>query len=87
MSLIDRRFRLSDDAGGLGLSCEYSGLNLAGAPLLRTAALGLAPRPIGDIAALINAAYGPGAEAANLSPGLALVAVALDAGASRYPCS
>lgn len=58
MTQLTPRFRLSDQSGGLGLSCDASGLELAGVPLLRQDAHGLAPRPAEEVAALLRVAYG-----------------------------
>jgi hypothetical protein len=80
LSLIDRRFRLADGVGSLGLSCTATGAWLAGVPLLRMTVAGLAPRPGEEIDALMKAAYGQGVDATRLSPGLAVVAEALNRG-------
>ena len=40
-----RMFRLTNEPGGLGLSCTPDGLSLAGVPLLRKMQAGFAPRP------------------------------------------
>ncbi len=53
-----RKFRLTNEPGGLGLSCSPAGLVLAGVPLLRRTAAGFVLRPPREIAALIEAAYG-----------------------------
>ena len=53
-----RTFRLTNEPGGLGLSCTQAGLKLAGAPLLRKTTAGFVPRPADEIASLLRAAYG-----------------------------
>lgn len=80
MSYIERRFRLSNDAGGSGLVCTPDGLSLAGAPLLRKTAFGLEPRSIDELAALLMSVYGEDLDPRALTPGLDVVAKALDAG-------
>lgn len=57
MGHIERNFRLTNEPGGLGLSCTEAGLSLDGAPLLRKSANGFAPRTAGEIEALVRAAY------------------------------
>jgi hypothetical protein len=56
--MMIRTFRLTNEPGGLGLSCSPDGLALAGVPLLRNTAMGFEPRPASEIATLIKAAYG-----------------------------
>ena len=80
MSLIDRRFQLADDAGGLGLHCTPHGVTLAGAPLLRTTVAGLAPRPRKDLGELLRAAYGRDLDPDAVASGLTVVAKALNNG-------
>ena len=80
MSYIDRRFRLSDDADVSGLVCTLDGLSLAGAPLLRKTALGLKPRSIDELTALLMSVYDEDLDPRALTPGLDVVAKALDAG-------
>ncbi len=80
MSLIDRRFRLADTAGSLGLHCNADGVWLAGAPLLRKSVNGWEPRPDNEINALLRAAYGRDLDPAKLTPGLRAAASALDDG-------
>jgi hypothetical protein len=55
---LTRVFRLTNESGGLGLSCTPAGLSLAGVPLLYQTQAGLVPRPASEIASLLNAAYG-----------------------------
>ncbi len=78
MSLIDRRFQLADAPASLGLHCTPDGVTLAGIPLLRTTVTGLAPRPTGDLSALLKAAYGRDLDLESLARGLTVVAKALD---------
>jgi hypothetical protein len=54
---VVRVFRLTNEPGGLGLSCTPTGVSLAGVPLLRKTRAGFAPRPASEIAALLKAAY------------------------------
>jgi hypothetical protein len=53
-----RTFRLTNEPGGLGLSCSPAGVSLAGVPLLRRTRAGFIPRPAAEIVALLKAAYG-----------------------------
>lgn len=80
MGIIDRTFRLTNEAGGLGLSCGPFGLSLAGVPLLHKSEAGFAPRSPEEIGALVKAAYGAEADAPALFPGLDAVARALNRG-------
>jgi hypothetical protein len=79
MTQLTPRFRLSDQPDGLGLSCDASGLELAGVPLLRKGAQGFAPRSAEEIAALLRQAYGEDGPAVAPS-GLRTVAEALNRG-------
>jgi hypothetical protein len=73
-----RTFRLTNEPGGLGLSCTPAGLSLAGAPLLRKTEKGFAPRPLHEVASLIEAAYG--ADPTRLRSSLGVIAEALNQG-------
>ncbi len=53
-----RMFRLTNEPGGLGLSCSPAGVALAGVPLLRSTQAGFVPRSASEIASLLKAAYG-----------------------------
>jgi hypothetical protein len=53
-----RMFRLTNEPGGLGLSCTPAGVSLAGVPLLRRTEAGFVPRPGSEVALLLKAAYG-----------------------------
>ena len=75
---VVRVFRLTNEPGGLGLSCTRTGVSLAGVPLLRKTAAGFAPRPASEIAALLKAAYGE--DPTNLQSRLGALAQALNAG-------
>jgi hypothetical protein len=76
-----RLFRLDDDAGGLGLSCDAGGLALAGVPLLYRTAAGFAPRPRDELDLLLrHANQGRGAPLALSDSGLRAVASALNRG-------
>jgi hypothetical protein len=71
-------FGLTNERGGLGLSCTPAGLSLAGAPLLRKAETGFAPRSTQEVAALIDAAYG--ADPTRLLASLSVIAEAINRG-------
>jgi hypothetical protein len=73
-----RMFRLTDEPGGLGLSCTHAGVSLAGVPLLRRSPVGFVPRPDSEIAALLKAAYGQDSSA--LESRLGAIAQALNGG-------
>src|SRR3984893_6874523 len=51
-------FRLTNERGGLGLSCTPGGVSLAGVPLLRRAQAEFVPRPASEVALLLKTAYG-----------------------------
>jgi hypothetical protein len=53
-----RMFRLTNEPGGLGLSCTPEGVSLAGVPLVRKTSEGFVPLPAEEIASLLKAAYG-----------------------------
>ncbi len=55
---VVRTFRLTNEPGGLGLSCTPAGLSLAGLPLLRRTQAGFVPRPASEIASLLKVAFG-----------------------------
>jgi hypothetical protein len=80
LGVIDRFFRLTNEPGGLGLSCSATGLSLAGVPLLRKSEAGFVPRSTAEIEALVEAAFGGGRDAADLLPGFGAVARALNRG-------
>jgi hypothetical protein len=84
MGNIDRTFRLTNEPGGLGLNCSPLGLSLAGIPLLRKSEDGFAPRSIGEVEALIEAAYGTRSASAELMQRLGRVAGALNKGELAY---
>jgi len=80
MGVIDRTFRLTNEPGGLGLSCSQLGLSLAGVPLLHKSRDGFALRSPDEIEALVRAAYGVEAIAPELLRGFDAVARALNRG-------
>ncbi len=80
MSLIDQTFRLAKDASSLGLTCDLEGCSLAGVPLLDRTPTGFAPRPVGEIGALMKSAYGQDIDPKGLSAGLKVIAKALNQG-------
>ena len=51
-------FRLTNERGGLGLSCTPAGVSLAGVPLLRRAHAEFVPRTASEVTLLLKAAYG-----------------------------
>jgi len=55
---VVRTFRLTNEPGGLGLSCTPAGVSLAGVPLLRGAQAEFVPRPASEVALLLKAAFG-----------------------------
>ena len=73
-----RTFRLTNEPGGLGLSCTQAGLALAGVPLLRRTSTGFVPRPTSEIEPLIRVAYG--ADPTRLRSSLGTIAAALNSG-------
>ncbi|TWB29039.1 hypothetical protein [Nitrospirillum bahiense] len=52
-----RRYRLSNGPGGLGVSCTAEGLALAGVPLLAKGAGGFHVRPAAEVETLLKRAY------------------------------
>jgi hypothetical protein len=81
---IDRLFRLTNEPGGLGLSCTSKGVSFAGVPLLRKVDTGFAPRPATEIESLIRAACGGNVGTAALSRSLDAIAHALNRGDLAY---
>lgn len=75
-----RTFRLTNEPGGLGLSCTPAGLSLAGVSLLQKTEAGFAPRSAPEIASLLKAAYGAEVEPTRLQSGLGAIAHALNGG-------
>jgi hypothetical protein len=75
-----RIYRLTNDPGGLGLSCTAAGLYLAGTPLLRKTEAEFAPRPAFEIASLMKAAHGADGDATRLGSSLQAIARALNGG-------
>lgn len=76
-----RLFRLDDDPRGSGLSCDATGLRLAGVSLLRKDGGGFAPRAPDEIAALLACGCGDGPNTPRLTAtGLETVARALNRG-------
>jgi hypothetical protein len=71
-------FRLTNEPGGLSLSCSPEGLFLAGVPLLRRTQAGFESRPAPEIAALMKAAYGPDGDPVLLQSSLGSIARALN---------
>jgi hypothetical protein len=84
MRYVNRHFRLTNEPGGLGLSCTSAGLSLAGVPLLRSTEAGFAPRPTDEIESLIGAACGKTIDQTALSRSLKAIAVALNRGDLGY---
>jgi hypothetical protein len=76
-----RLFRLDDDPGGLALSCDETGLALAGVALLRKTAKGFEPRPHAELDLLLrHANTGRDTPLALPPSGLGAVAEALNRG-------
>jgi hypothetical protein len=71
-------FRLTNEPGGLGLSCTPSGVSLAGVRLLQKTRAGFAPRPESEITSLLKAAYGE--DPTGLQLRLGTIAQALNSG-------
>lgn len=71
-------FRLTNELGGLGLSCTPAGVSLAGVPLLRRAHAEFVPRTASEVALLIKAAYGK--DLPGLQSRLGAIAQALNSG-------
>jgi hypothetical protein len=84
MGHIDRHFRLTNEPGGLGLSCTSAGLSFAGVPLLRKTDAGFTPRRTDEIESLVGAAGGEDIDPAALSRSLKAIAVALNRGDLAY---
>lgn|SRR5579862_4431264 len=75
---VVRVFRLTNERGGLGLSCTPSGVSLAGVPLLRRAQAEFVPRPASEVALLLKTAYGK--DLPRLQSRLGAIAQALNSG-------
>lgn len=75
---VMRIFRLTNEPGGLGLSCVPAGVSLAGVPLLRRTLSGFVPRPTSEITSLLTAAYGE--DPTGLQARLGAIAQALHSG-------
>jgi hypothetical protein len=75
---VMRMFRLTNEPGGLGLSCTPTGVSLAGVPLLRRTKAGLVPRHTSEIASLLRSAYGE--DPTGLQSRLGVIAEALNTG-------
>jgi hypothetical protein len=71
-------FRLTNERGGLGLSCTPAGVSLAGVPLLRRAQEEFVPRPASEVALLLKTAYGK--DLPGLRSRLGAIAQALNSG-------
>jgi hypothetical protein len=71
-------FRLTNEPGGLGLSCTASGVSLAGVPLLRKSRAGFVPRTESEIGFLLEAAFGE--DPTRLQSRLRTIAQALNSG-------
>jgi len=80
MPAAERFFRLANEPGATGLSCDENGVHLGGAPLLRRTETGFEPRPSYEIEALIAKAYGGAEDGARLSSGLRCIADCLNNG-------
>ncbi len=79
-----KNFRLTNEPGGLGLSCTREGLALAGVPLLRKTDRGFQPRSLDEIDALIGAGDPDGERPRRLRSSLDAIAAALNRGDLAY---
>ena len=79
-----RTYRLTNEPGGLGLSCTAAGLSFAGTPLLRRTEAGVAPRPAAEIASLMKAAVGADGDATRLESSLQAIARAVPSCVARW---
>jgi hypothetical protein len=75
---VVRVFRLTNERGGLGLSCTPAGVSLAGVPLLRRAQAQFVPRPASEVALLLKTAYDK--DLPGLQSRLGAIAQALNSG-------
>ncbi len=76
-----RRFALEERGNNpRGLTCDASGVTLAGSPLLTKSAAGFRPRPVQELDLLLKAAYEVAIDTSLLARGLAMTAEALNAG-------
>jgi hypothetical protein len=80
MPAAERFFRLANEPGATGLSCDENGVHLGGAPLLRRTDTGFEPRANSEIEALIAKAYGGAEDGKRLLSGLRVVADCLNNG-------
>ncbi len=76
----ERFFKLSNNSGSLGLSCDKQGVALAGVPLMCVGPQGLQPRPQIQLRKLVSCAYSLETDATGLTAGLDVVARALNQG-------
>jgi hypothetical protein len=77
---VVRIFRLTNEPGGLGLSCTPAGVALAGVPLLHRRRAGFVPRRASEIASLLKAAYGGDRDPSWFYSRLGAIAQALNGG-------
>ena len=77
---VVRIFRLTNEPGGLGLSCTSAGVSLAGVPLLHSTRARFVPRPAAEIATLLKAAYGADGDPGRLHSRLGAIVKALNSG-------
>ncbi|MDZ5647792.1 hypothetical protein [Nitrospirillum sp. BR 11828] len=75
-----RRYRLSNGPGGLGISCTAEGLALAGVPLLAKGVGGFHVRSAAEVETLLKRAYAGAEPGAAVLPGLTKIADALNRG-------
>jgi hypothetical protein len=80
MPAAQRFFRLANEPGATGLSCNENGVHLGCVPLLRRTDAGFEPRPSYEIEALIAKAYRGAEDGARLSSGLRCIADCLNKG-------
>jgi len=84
-----RIFRLTNEPGGLGLSCTPEGVSLAGVPLVCKTRTGFVARPAAEISSLLKTAYGdrPVALPSRLESRLGAITQALNGAISPMPLS
>jgi len=82
-----RIFRLTNEPGGLGLSCTPEGVSLAGVPLVCKTRTGFVARPAAEISSLLKTAYGdrPVALPSRLESRLGAITQALNGAISPRP--
>ena len=75
---MTQMFKLTNEPGGLGLSCTHDGLSLAGVPLLSKTGKRFAPRSTPEVDALLGVGKGEAERYRKLRSNLDLIAEALN---------